>query len=180
MLQVTCSHSRRSAPQLPSPVTPWLPTTLRQVFEWVMCSNESADAHRFMDLLDAAIAEGEVQRTPKYTAWAKRVAAKPRPKAVASGSGGGSGGKRKKQQQQKGRQEGEAALIAAIRGRQGGARQPLGGVLGQLLVNMPDEPSEEAFQAAAARLKQKGSSGSGSSGSGKQKAATGSSKRAKK
>lgn len=141
-----------------------------------MCSDADADAHRFMDLLDAAIEGGEAKRYPKYTAWAKKVAARPRPKP-------GSGGKRKKAAAGRGGAGAgagsEAALIAAIRGRQPAV--PLGGVLGQLMASMPDEPSEEEFQAAAARLKQRASGGGSSSGGGgKQKAAAGGGKRAKK
>lgn len=136
-----------------------------------MCSEPDADSHRFMDLLDAAIEAGEAQRYPKFAAWAKKVAARPRPKP-------GSGGKRKKQHATGRGHAGaaaagsEAALIAAIRGRQAA---PFGGVLGQLMASMPDEPSEEEFAAAAARLKQRGGGGGG-----KPKAAAGGSKRAKK
>lgn len=121
-----------------------------------MCSDEGADAHRFMDVLDAAIAAKQAPAYPKYKAWAKRVAAKPRPKA---GEPGGKAGKRAREQQ-----GAEAALVAQIRGRQAQALQPLGGVLGSLMAryggggeeNVPAEPSEEEFAAAAARLKQRG------------------------
>lgn len=70
---------------------------------------------------------------PKYASWAKKVAAKPRPKPGAAGSKrGGKGGK-------KGGKGGsgadsEAALVAQIRARQAGALQPFaGGVLGKLM-----------------------------------------------
>lgn len=113
----------------------------------------------------------QVPRFAAYTAWAKKVASKPRPKpGKAAGAkrkggskGGGKGGEAAGS---------ESALVAAIRGRQGGALQPFGGVLGALMANMPDEPSEEEFKAAQARLKQRGG--------GKWAAAGGSGKRAKK
>ncbi|PRW57170.1 chaperone dnaJ 6 [Chlorella sorokiniana] len=166
---------------------------MAKVFEWVMCSDEAADAHRFMDILEAAVKAKEVPSFPKYTTWAKKVAAKPRPKPGAAGKKGGGkkGGKAGSS-----KDDGEAALIAQIRARQAGAMQRFGGggVLGKLMArygggeeNVPGEPSEEEFQAAAARLKaRQGGSGGGkkAGGGGKQKAeataAGGSGKRAKK
>ena len=66
---------------------------------------------------------------PKFTAWAKKVAAKPRPKPGAGGKKGGS----KKGGKAGSKDGGEAALIAQIRARQAGALQPFGGVLGKLM-----------------------------------------------
>ncbi|KAL4441248.1 hypothetical protein ABPG77_011485 [Micractinium sp. CCAP 211/92] len=177
---------------------------MSKVFEWVMCSDEAADSHRFMDVLDAAIQAKEAPSFAKYAAWAKRVAARPRPKP---GSGSGKAGGRGKKAGKAGKAGDEAALVAAIRGRQGGALARIGGggggVLGALMRQMGGDieniPSEEDFLAARARLegkkgasagKQKagggssGRKGAGDSGS-KQKAAAGSaagssSKRAKK
>lgn len=182
----------------------WPPRLPQQVFEWVMCSDEAADSHRFMDVLDAAIQAKEAPSFAKYAAWAKRVAARPRPKP---GSGSGKAGGRGKKAGKAGGGGDEAALVAAIRGRQGGALARIGGggggVLGVLMRQMGGDieniPSEEDFLAARARLegkkgasagKQKagggssGRKGAGDSGS-KQKAAAGSaagssSKRAKK
>lgn len=133
--------------------------TTPQVFEWVMCSNEAADSHRFMDTLDAAIKAKEVPSFAKFTAWAKRVAARPRPKpGPAAGKGGGRGRKAGK-----GSSGGdEAALVAAIRGRQSSALARMGGgggVLGALMRRMGGDieniPSEEDFLAARARLEGK-------------------------
>jgi DnaJ family protein C protein 9 len=44
-----------------------------------MCSDDVLDAHRFMHVLDAEIEAGGAKRYKPYTAWAKRVAARPRP-----------------------------------------------------------------------------------------------------
>ena len=168
-----------------------------------MCSEELADSHRFMDLVDAAVKAKQVPAFPKYAAWAKRVAARPRPK---TGTAAAAAAKRAKKGAAAG-DGGEAALIAQIRGRQqqqqgmqafrGG---PGGGVLGKLMAqfgggpsDLENIPSEEDFQAARQRLEQRASgSGSGSSAAtaagggskkgGKQKAAaaSGGGKRAKK
>ena len=68
---------------------------------------------------------------PKYTAWAKRVAAKPRPKPGAAGGKKGGG---KKGGKGGSAADSEAALVAQIRARQAGAMQPFaGGVLGKLM-----------------------------------------------
>ncbi len=65
----------------------------------------------------------------KYAAWAKKVAAKPRPKPGAGGKKGGS----RKSGKAGSKADGEAALVAQIRARQGAAVQPFGGVLGKLM-----------------------------------------------
>lgn len=151
----------------------------RQVFGWVMCSDEAADAHRFMDLLDAAIQAKEAPSFPKYAAWAKKVAAKPRP---AEGAAQGSQAKAKGRG--KGQQQGaEAALVAQIRGRQQRALTvPAGGVLGRLMAEMENsEPSEEDFQKARQRLNQKRAGGKPQKNKAAGAAASGSgSKRAKR
>jgi hypothetical protein len=115
-----------------------------------MCSDEAADSHRFMELLDAAVAAKEVPHFSKYTAWAKKVAARPRPKPGAAAKRG----KARKEQQ-----DAEAALVAQIRGRQqaGALSMPAGGILGLMLAKAEKEmPSEEDFQAARQRLEQRG------------------------
>ena len=54
-----------------------------QVFQWQMCSDPQADAHRYMDAINGAIAVKAVKRYAAFTAWAKLTAAKPRPKVKA-------------------------------------------------------------------------------------------------
>ena len=50
-----------------------------KLFMFVMCSDAGRDSHRFMDIVDAGIEAGEVERNKRYTAWAKRTAKRPRP-----------------------------------------------------------------------------------------------------
>lgn len=52
----------------------------RQVFQWVMCSEERLDAHRFRDIILAAIAEGRTKQYKAFKPWSARVAATPAPK----------------------------------------------------------------------------------------------------
>lgn len=51
-----------------------------QVFDWVMCSEEKKDAHRFRDIILAAIKEGHVKQFPRFEPWSKKVEKQPRPK----------------------------------------------------------------------------------------------------
>ncbi|CAL8471723.1 g11265 [Coccomyxa elongata] len=53
---------------------------MHQVFDWVMCSEEKIDAHRFMDIILAAIKEGRVKHFSRFEPWSKKVAKQPRPK----------------------------------------------------------------------------------------------------
>ncbi|GIL63016.1 hypothetical protein Vafri_17174 [Volvox africanus] len=76
------------------------------VFDHLMCSDPVFDSHRLRDILEEAIAAGEVQRFKPYTTWAKSVAARPRPPArrLSAGFAGPSN-----------------ALIAAIHGKRAAA-----------------------------------------------------------
>ena len=78
-----------------------------QVFEWVMCSEAKKDSHRFMDMIEAGIAQGELKRYKAFTAWGKDMAAKPRPKNPLA--------KPKKMKKAGASQLDEQALVAAIR-----------------------------------------------------------------
>jgi len=72
-----------------------------------MCSDAKVDSHRFMDSIEAGIAGGELRRYKAFTAWAKDVATKPRPKDPLA--------KPKKRKKAGGAQTDEQALVAAIR-----------------------------------------------------------------
>ena len=45
-----------------------------------MCSDAKRDSHRFMDLVQEAISQGEAKRFKAFSAWAKEVSKKPAPK----------------------------------------------------------------------------------------------------
>ena len=51
-----------------------------QVFEWVMCSEERKDAHRFRDIILAAQEAGEAKKHKQFRPWSEKVAKQPRPK----------------------------------------------------------------------------------------------------
>jgi hypothetical protein len=165
-----------------------------RVFARVMCSDEAADARRFMDTIEAAIAGGEAERHARYARWAARVAKAPRPAdplgaAGVSGSGGASGSGAAPGAKGKGRKKAAAAggdvdlaLVAQLQAR----RSAVGGAFLDALAAKygappagAGEPSEAEFAAAAAcvtaRAKGKGK---GKAGEGGGKAAA--PKRAKK
>ncbi|KIZ07156.1 Chaperone protein dnaJ 6 [Monoraphidium neglectum] len=94
-----------------------------RLFESVMLSRPELDSHRFMAAIDDAIDKGEVKRTKAYTKWAKATAAKPPPStdplAPEELAGSGSGGRKKDGGKRRGGEGSEAALVAAIQGKQG-------------------------------------------------------------
>ena len=51
-----------------------------QVFEWVMCSEERKDAHRFRDIILTAQEAGKAKKHKKFRPWSEKVARQPRPK----------------------------------------------------------------------------------------------------
>ena len=151
---------------------------MAQVFNHVMLSDPQEDAHRFMDIIDAAIDGGEVRRYAVYTKWAKSVAQKPRPSAAAADDdGAGSTGegkttgakgktttttKKKKQVEGSGdasardTRHSDQALVEALQKRRRGAFEGMlsslsekyGGTEGALEV----EPTDEEFEAARKRI----------------------------
>lgn len=82
---------------------------MKSVFEWLICSRVDEDSYRFMQILNAAIKDGELRSFPAYDKWAKAVARKgPPSNAIASAK------KRKEA-------ESSMALVAAIQKRSAGA-----------------------------------------------------------
>jgi hypothetical protein len=49
-----------------------------RVFNQIMCSEPKLDSHRFMDIIDAAIASGELKERKAYRKWATEVSKTPR------------------------------------------------------------------------------------------------------
>ena len=62
-----------------------------------MCSEAKPDAHRFRDIILAAIDEQKVKKYKKFRPWSDKVAKQPRPKAAltpkTANSGAASGDK---------------------------------------------------------------------------------------
>lgn len=114
---------------------------MNKVFAYVMCSEEVHDARRFADMLDGAIAKGEVEWYERYEPWRKRAKKKRRRDPSAHQQG----------QEQDTSQV--AALIRANHARRANAgnstwlAQPGGSNEGL--------PTEEEFQAIQQRIEQR-------------------------
>ncbi|PNW78621.1 hypothetical protein CHLRE_09g389550v5 [Chlamydomonas reinhardtii] len=156
---------------------------MSDVFDHLMCSDPDVDSHRLMDVINAAIQAGEVERYKPYTSWAKQVAAKPRPAArVRSASGAGASGS--------GAGAGPSnALVAAIQAKRAAAANNFfdslaakygGGGTGagkggkgkssNAKGGEPlSEPTDEEFEAARQRVVAKQQSGGGSKKAGGKK-----------
>ena len=52
---------------------------MKMVFSWQMCSDPELDSHRFRDIVNKAIEEGNVKTFKKYRSWAEKVDSMPPP-----------------------------------------------------------------------------------------------------
>jgi DnaJ family protein C protein 9 len=120
---------------------------MQRVFQWVILSDPDVDSHRFKDLLDEAIKQGEIKRYKQYTTWAEKVAAT-KPK-----SSGNHREIKAPKRKSKANKEGEGDDLAAVILRR---RNEAGERLSKFAekYGAPDykEPTEEEFQAARQRL----------------------------
>ncbi|XP_002975290.2 chaperone protein dnaJ 6 [Selaginella moellendorffii] len=115
------------------------------VFGMLMCSEPKLDSHRFMEVIDEAIASGELKSTNTYRKWAKKTATQPAPADPFE--------RRQNPPENllaaiQSRQKRMNSLTSALEAKYGGKKKEKNA--------MPQEPSEEEFEAARQRLKAKG------------------------
>ncbi|KAG0567217.1 hypothetical protein M758_7G161600 [Ceratodon purpureus] len=129
----------------------------KKVFNQMMCSDPQVDSHRFMDIIDAAIAAGEVKEYKVYRKWASEVSKTPRPPNPLGPS--------KKKKKKNGESTSELAALINHRGQKqmdslasalaakygNKGKGSKGGKSSQIV----DEPSEEEFLAAQKRVLKK-------------------------
>lgn len=101
-----------------------------KVFAWLCCSRPNLDSHRFMETIDGKVKEGVVQSHRKYTQWANKVAAKPKPRKdpLQVQEGGGGGGKKAIKGNNKKKKAGAGgmdSLIMQIQSKQKGRMESL-------------------------------------------------------
>lgn len=126
--------------------------SMSKVFEYVLCSEPALDSHRFMEAIEEAIAAGQVKEYKKYRKWASAVAKTPvPPDPLARRNDAEPAGVDDLQALIQGRQQERSdSLFASLEARYGGkSKRVNGGTKGK------EEPSEEEFAAAQARLKAK-------------------------
>ncbi|KAJ6845206.1 chaperone protein dnaJ 6-like [Iris pallida] len=114
-----------------------------RLFCSMLCSEPKLDSHRFKDIIDEAIAEGELKATKAYQKWAKRVS-ETKPPTVPQVRRG----KSKKQP--------ETDLVAAIAQRRNQRKEQFDSILSSVMAKCDSkaspEPTEEEFERARERL----------------------------
>ncbi|GAA0140194.1 chaperone [Lithospermum erythrorhizon] len=119
---------------------------MNRLFCHMLCSDTKLDSHRFKDILDEAIAEGELKSTKAYEKWAKKIAEVKPPTSPVK--------RREKRSRDK-----SDDLYAIISQRQSERKGKINSLLSSLEnkygVGANSEPSEEEFQAVQRRLESK-------------------------
>lgn len=121
---------------------------MNRLFCSMICSDAKLDSHRFKDIIDQAIAEGELKSTKVYVKWAKKISeieppTNPLDRRV----------KKNKSQ--------ESDLILAISQRREQRKERFDSVLSSIMSKCDDnkagssEPTEEEFERARQRLEKK-------------------------
>ncbi|AES81403.1 putative DnaJ domain-containing protein [Medicago truncatula] len=116
---------------------------MKRLFCSMLCSDAKLDSHRFKDILDEAIAAGELKATKAYQKWAKEVSETKPPTSPL---------KRKA----KSNKQSETDLCAIISQRRNERKGQFDSMFASLVSkyggsDMP-EPSEEEFEAAQKKL----------------------------
>ncbi|KAM0940060.1 putative chaperone protein AtJ6 [Dioscorea sansibarensis] len=116
---------------------------MERLFCSMLCSDPKLDSHRFKDIIDETIAQGELQSTKTYKKWSKQVSStKPPTNPLVRR------GKPKKQP--------ENDLMELITQRRDQRKERFDSVLSSIISKCNDtptaEPSEEEFQRARQRL----------------------------
>ncbi|KAG9148275.1 hypothetical protein Leryth_012235 [Lithospermum erythrorhizon] len=118
---------------------------MSRLFCEMLCSDPKLDSHRFKDILDEAISEGELKSTKAYVKWANQVAKTKPPTSPL---------KRKKKS--KGKSDDLYAMIAQKQTeRKGKIDSLLSSLENKYGGGAISEPSEEEFEAAQRRLESK-------------------------
>uniref|UniRef100_M1AEN6 Heat shock protein DnaJ n=2 Tax=Solanum tuberosum TaxID=4113 RepID=M1AEN6_SOLTU len=116
---------------------------MKRLFCSMICSDVKLDSHRFKDILDEAIAAGEIKSTKAYEKWAKEVSETKPPTSPLK-------------RRQKSKKEPDD-LFAIISQRQNERRGKMNSMFSSLASKYggdpsATEPSEEEFEAARIRL----------------------------
>ncbi|XP_008813105.2 chaperone protein dnaJ 6-like [Phoenix dactylifera] len=116
---------------------------MNRLFCSMLCSESKLDSHRFKDIIDEAIAEGELKTSKAYQKWAKQVSQTEPPTNPLQRRG-----KSKKQK--------EADLVALISQRMSQRKQQFNSVLSSIMAecdaDAAPEPSEQEFEMARKRI----------------------------
>ncbi|KAK3006266.1 hypothetical protein RJ639_017466 [Escallonia herrerae] len=119
---------------------------MNRLFCSMLCSDTKLDSHRFKDLLDEAIATGELKSTKAYQKWAKQVSAAKPPTSPL-------------RRREKSKKESDD-LYAIISQRQSERKGRVDSMFSSLMSKyggggLVPEPSEEEFEAAKEKLERR-------------------------
>ncbi|XP_010257272.1 PREDICTED: chaperone protein dnaJ 6 [Nelumbo nucifera] len=110
----------------------------------MLCSDPKLDSHRFKDILDEAMAAGELKATKAYQKWSKQVSETEPPSDPLK--------RRKKPNEQP-----ESSLLAVISQRRSQRKEQFDSMFSSLLAKYGDstlhsEPTDEEFEAARKKV----------------------------
>ncbi|KAK3156269.1 hypothetical protein QOZ80_2AG0104990 [Eleusine coracana subsp. coracana] len=125
---------------------------MNRLFCSMICSDPKLDSHRFKDIIDEAIAEGELKSTKAYVKWAKKISEMEPPTNPLERRV-----KKKKKSE-------EDDLILAISQRRAERKDKFNSILSSIMSKCDpkassSEPTEEEFEKARQRLESKRAKG---------------------
>ncbi|GMJ02320.1 hypothetical protein like AT3G12170 [Hibiscus trionum] len=116
---------------------------MNKLFCSMLCSDPKLDSHRFKDLLDDAIASGEVKETKAYQKWAKKVSEIKPPTSPL-------------RRKEKSTKQSESDLLTIISQRRSERKDRFDSMFSSLVSkyggNANSEPTEEEFEAAQRKV----------------------------
>uniref|UniRef100_A0A0D3F1Z3 J domain-containing protein n=2 Tax=Oryza TaxID=4527 RepID=A0A0D3F1Z3_9ORYZ len=122
---------------------------MNRLFCSMICSDPKLDSHRFKDIIDEAIAEGELKSTKAYDKWAKKISEIEPPTNPLE------------RRVKKNKKSEENDLILAISQRRAQRKDRFDSVLSSIMSKCDpkggssSEPTEEEFEQARQRLEKK-------------------------
>ncbi|CAH9102821.1 unnamed protein product [Cuscuta europaea] len=119
---------------------------MNRLFCSMLCSDPNLDSHRFKDVIDEAIASGDLKSTKAYNKWAKKVSERKPPTSPLR--------KKNKQKAKKESDDLSAIIAQRQRERRGKMNSLFSSVISKYGGDAP-EPSEEEFEAARQKLERK-------------------------
>ncbi|EES04693.1 chaperone protein dnaJ 6 [Sorghum bicolor] len=120
---------------------------MNRLFCSMICSEPKLDSHRFKDIIDEAIAEGELKSTKAYEKWAKKISEMEPPTNPL-------------ERRVKKKKNSENDLILAISQRRAERKNQFNSILSNIMSKCDSkasssEPTEEEFERARQRLESK-------------------------
>ncbi|XP_023636888.1 chaperone protein dnaJ 6 isoform X1 [Capsella rubella] len=117
---------------------------MNRLFCSMLCSDPKLDSHRFKDILDEAIAAGEVKSSKAYEKWAKKISETKPPTSPS---------RKRKNRSAKSSETDLCLLIAQRRdARKGKVDSMFSSLISRYGGNAEAEPTEEEFEAAQRRI----------------------------